>query len=368
MPDVQPVNVGLIGVGGIAAFTHYPGLKSAAGASVVAMTDTDAGLLAQRKAEWPEVRSCGDAAELLDTPGLDAVVIATPNCTHRSLVLAAVGAGKHVTCEKPLAMNIAEARDMLAAAKRAGVRHMTAFSYRFVPAMQYLRHLIERGDLGEPLHFRAQRFQDWHVHSLGWRQWRDTAGTGELGDMASHRIDYGRFLIGEIKSVCGMMKQFVPRDTDTKGVPVRPSDTDDWCALIMEFANGVTGVIESSKLARGQGSGGHGHDYVEVNGAEASAVYQLRKPYELQVGRRDGRFETVMAPERFWKIPHSLRTAGEGDPSVVWRFDQSAEFVAAIREGRDAQPSFADGARCQAVMDSVALSWSERRWVDVEPV
>ena len=154
-----------------------------------------------------------------------AVVVATPNYTHHSLVLSAVKAGKHVLCEKPIAMNLAEAREMFEAAQSAGVRHMTAFTYRFVPAMQYLKYLVVRGDLGQPLHFRAQRFQDWHEHSLGWRQWRDTAATGELGDMASHRVDYARFLIGEITSVSGTMKQFVPRDTDAEGHPVRPSDT-----------------------------------------------------------------------------------------------------------------------------------------------
>jgi predicted dehydrogenase len=244
---------------------------------------------------------------------------------------------------------------------------MTAFTYRFVPAMRYLKHLVSRGDLGRPLHFRAQRFQDWHVHSLGWRQYRDKAGSGELGDMASHRIDYGRWLMGEIKSVCGLMKQIVPRDrTPTDGKPVPPSDTDDWVGFIAEFDNGVTGVFESSKLARGHGSGGQGHDLVEVNGAEASAIYQLRKPYELLIGRRNSTFETVKVPTEFWKVPGSLRTAGEGDASVVWRYDQAVEFVTAIREGRDASPSFYDGVRCQAVMDAVGRSVAERRWVDVE--
>ena len=184
--------------------------------------------------------------------------------------------------------------------------------------------------------------------------------------MASHRIDYARLLIGEIKSVCGMMKQFVPRDTDSEGRAVRPSDTDDWVGFVVEFANGVTGVFESSKLTRGHGSGGHGHDFVEVNGTEASAIYQLRHPYELQIGKRNGRFETVQVPHEFWKVPASLRTAGDGDPSVVWRYDQEVEFISAIQEGRDASPSFNDGVRCQAVIDAVVKSVAERRWVDVE--
>jgi predicted dehydrogenase len=365
MADERTVNVGLVGVGGIAGFNHFPGIKTAPGGRVVAMTDVAPQLLDERSREWPGVRAYPDMHGLLAHPGLDAVIIATPNVTHRPLVVAAAQAGKHVLCEKPLAMSSDEARVMLAAARTAGVRHMTAFTYRFVPAMQYLKHLVDQGELGQPLHFRAQRFQDWHTHSLGWRQWRDTAGSGELGDMASHRIDYARFLIGEIRSVCGMMKQFVPRDSDTEGRPTRPSDTDDWVGFVVEFSGGVTGVFESTKLARGHGSGGHGHDFVEVNGSEASAVYQLRRPYELQIGRHGETFETIPVPAQFWKVSASLRPAGEGDPSVVWRYDQAVEFITAIRDRRDCSPSFADGVRCQAVMDAVVESVATRRWVDV---
>ncbi len=363
----RAINVGLIGVGGIAAFTHFPGIKTAPNARVVAITDTDPKLVEQRRKEWPSVFDYPSVSKLLEAGDVDAVIIATPNCTHRQLVLDAVAAGKHVLCEKPLAMNLAEAREMLGAAREAAVRHMTAFTYRFVPAMRFLKFIVDRGDLGRPLHYRAQRFQDWHVYSLGWRQWRDKAGTGELGDMASHRIDYARLLFGEITTVCGMMKQFARRDRNaTDGSPVRISDTDDWVGFVVEFANGATGVFESSKLARGHGSGGHGHDFVEVNGAEASAIYQLRNPFELLIGRREGRFEPVPVPEQFWKVPGSLRSAGDGDASVVWRYDQEVEFIAAIQQGRDANPSFYDGMKCQAVMDAVVRSVNERRWVEVE--
>jgi predicted dehydrogenase len=369
MANERRVNVGLIGVGGIAAFTHYPGVQTAPGARVLGMTDTEPTLLEQRAKEWPESRPCRSVDDLLSLPGLDAVVVATPNWTHCRLVSTAVAAGKHVLCEKPLGMNLAETREMLDLARTADVRHMTAFTYRFVPAMRYLKFLIDRGDLGRPVHFRAQRFQDWHVHSLGWRQWQDKAGTGELGDMASHRIDYAHYLLGPIRSVCGTMKQFVPRDRmATDGKPCRPSDTDDWVGFVVEFASAATGVFESSKLARGHGSGGHGHDFVEVNGMDASAIYELRRPYELKLGRRNAAFETVRVPVEFWKVPGSTRAAGEGDPSVVWRYDQDVEFVSAIRQERDAVPSFYDGVRCQAVIDAVVQSATERRWVDVAVV
>jgi predicted dehydrogenase len=98
---------------------------------------------------------------------------------------------------------------------------------------------------------------------------------------------------------------------------------------------------------------------------DASAIYELRRPYELKLGRRNGQFETVRVPVEFWKLPASTRHAGAGDSSVVWRYDQEVEFISAIQENRDAVPSFYEGVRCQAVIDAVVQSAMERRWVDV---
>src|SRR6185503_19036510 len=120
---------------------------------------------------------------------VQAVIIATPNFTHAPIAKAAIAAGKHVLCEKPLAMNYPEAREIAEAAERAGIRHMTAFTYRFVPAMRYLAHLTKSGALGRPYHYRSCRLQDWGNRPLGWRQVSKLAGSGELGDMLSHRID-----------------------------------------------------------------------------------------------------------------------------------------------------------------------------------
>ncbi len=368
-PTLQPIRIGLIGVGGQTEYVHYPAFKTARSARVVAMTDSNPELLKRRVGEWAtrrnEIAAYTDPFEIFAHDGLDAVVICTPNNTHAPLALAAFRAGKHVLCEKPLALTLAEAKKILRAAQDARVRHMTAFTYRFVPAMQYLKHLVIRGDLGEPRHFRAQRFQDWPDTSLGWRQWRSTAGTGELGDMASHRIDYGRFLLGEITRVCGAMKQFLPRDRDAAGNRVRPADTDDWCSFIGEFACGATGVWESTKLARGHSTGGRGHDFVEINGAEASAIYELRHPYCLLIGKRGGSFKIVPVPRKFLKRPKSLRKVGAGDPTRVWRYDQEVEFIEAIREGRDASPSFADGLAAQSVIEAVLQSVKQRRWIDI---
>src|SRR5262249_38056111 len=153
-----------------------------------------------------------DPEELCHRDGIDAVVIATPNDTHRPIAVAAAQAGKHVMCEKPLGLSAAEVRQMYESARDAGVVHMTAFTYRFAPAMRYLRRLLRSGALGLPRHFRSQRFLDWPETSWGWRQHRSRAGAGDLFDMTIHRIDFAIDLLGPIARVCGAVARFAPRD------------------------------------------------------------------------------------------------------------------------------------------------------------
>src|SRR5205085_5690065 len=145
--------------------------------------------------------------DVLKRDGVHAVVIATPNFLHAPIALASAEAGKHVMCEKPLAMNLDEALRMYRAAEQADVRHMTAFTYRFGPGMRYMTHLVHSGAVGRPYHFRAQRFQDWDARNLGWRQIKKLAGTGELGDMLSHRIDYGHLLVGPMRRLVADLRR-----------------------------------------------------------------------------------------------------------------------------------------------------------------
>ena len=174
------------------------------------------------------------------------MVIATPNRVHHAIALAAIGTGKHVLCEKPIAMTVAEAREMCDAAEAAGVVHMTAFTYRFVPAMRYLRHLVSSGALGDPVHFRAQRFQDWGRRDLAWRQLKSEAGTGELGDMLSHRLDYGHHLIGPFAKISALMHRVYDSRIDAAGAS-HPADVDDWVACIGTFRQGATACLESTQ-------------------------------------------------------------------------------------------------------------------------
>jgi predicted dehydrogenase len=357
------IGVAMIGTGGIALANHVPGIGLCPEAKLVALCDTNPATLEKARSATGIEKTYTDHRELLKRDDVHAVVVATPNFTHAPIVLDAVAAGKHVLCEKPLAMDFAESVRMYKAAEAAKVRHMTAFTYRFVPAMHYVQSLVQGGCLGKPYHFRAQRFQDWGDRNLAWRQVKKLAATGELGDMLSHRIDYGHFLVGPIKRVVARLERFV----DVRGG--QPSDLDDWVAMLGDFEAGATGVWESTKLATGRGEGGKSPDYCEVNGSEGTAVYYLNKPHEVLLGRKRGSgLETVQVPEEYLKWPGSKRDPRSGDPVATFRYDQDVEFIDAIVNQRPCRPSFLDGVMVQAVMEAAVRSDERREWVEVPQV
>jgi predicted dehydrogenase len=358
------LGVAIIGCGAIALANHVPGLALTRRAKLVALCDENQATLARAAAQTGVGMTYTDYRQLLQRQDIDAVIVATPNFTHPPIVLAAAAAKKHMLCEKPLALDVPTALQMYRAAEDAGIRHMTAFTYRFVPAMRYMKHLIDAGDIGQPFHFRAQRFQDWGERAQGWRQVKKLAGSGEMGDMLSHRIDYAHHLVGAISSVVADLRTFIP----TRGG--QPSDVDDWVALIARFnQSDATAVLESTKLATGRGEGHRGQDVVEINGSAGTIVYSTQKPLELQIGHRGDRdLHRIEVPREFWVYPGSPRDPSQGDPLVTFRYDQSFEFIDAISHNRACNPSLREGAMAQAVMDAAQLSHSEQKWVDVPQI
>ena len=246
----KPVRIAIIGAGAVSDYHHVPGIELDPRAEVTAVCDKDAELVAKRQDQWGVKRGVLEAAELVEDPEIDAVIIATPNFTHRSIAISAAQAGKHILCEKPLGIDAAEAEEMYLEADRAGVVHMTAFTYRFAPAMRYLKHLLESGALGEPRHFRSQRFLDLPETHWGWRQYKALAGAGDLYDMTIHRLDLGMDLLGPLHWICGAVARFAERDQTAEGKPCPPSEVDDWSSMIGEFREGAVGVWEGTTLAR----------------------------------------------------------------------------------------------------------------------
>lgn len=363
--ESNPVRIAIIGAGAVSDYHHVPGIRLDRRARLAAVCDASAELLEKRRRDWNIDYVTTDYEAVCADPQVDAVIIATPNFTHRSIALAAAKHGKHVMCEKPLGLDAAEVRDMYHATRDAGVVHMTAFTYRFAPSMKYLRALARSGQLGGLRHFRSQRFLDLPETSWGWRQYKGQAGAGDLFDMTIHRIDFAIDLLGPLSRVCGAVARFAPRDRTPDGRACSPSEVDDWSCLIGEFAGGAVGVWEGTTLAKGYGLNGFGHEWAEINGSQQSAVYRLHEPNKLWLGQTGTDLAPVDVPPEFLKPAGSPRDPRQGVPATVFRYDLMYEFVSAIVEGRAAEPSFYDGLRAQLVADAVLESHQRRTWIEI---
>ena len=359
------IRYAIIGAGAVSDYHHVPGLRIDPRSELVAVCDPNETLLQQRRSDWGVSKVTTDFEEIAGDTEIDAVVIATPNFTHKPIALACIAAGKHVMCEKPLGVSYAEAAEMARAAKDAGVKHMTAFTYRFAPSMRYLRRLVHSGALGQIRHFRSQRFLDLPETSWGWRQYKHLAGAGDLYDMTIHRLDFAIDLLGPIDSVCGAVATFCPRDRTADGQTCDPSNVDDWSALIGRFSSGAVGVWEGSTVMKGHHNDGFGWEWAEVNGSEATGVYRLTEPNTILLGKPGESLEAVPVPDDCLVIESSPRDPSEGVPSTVFRYDLVYELTSAIIEDRPAVPGFDHGANAQAVADAVLQSNDSGKWVDV---
>lgn len=365
MTGNRPVRIAIIGAGAVSDYHHVPAIRLDPRAELAAVCDSSQALLDARRADWGVEFVTTNYEQVCNHPAVDAVIIATPNDTHHPIAIAAASNGKHVMCEKPLGLNAAQVREMYHTARDAGVVHMTAFTYRFAPAMRYLRQLVTSGGLGKPRHFRSQRFLDLPETSWGWRQYKDRAGAGDLFDMTIHRIDFAMDLLGPIRRVSGAVARYADRTRTADGTACPPSEVDDWSCLIGEFSCGAMGVWEGTTLAKGYGLNGFGHEWAEVNGSEGSAVYRLHEPNTILLGKTGHDLAPVAVPSEYLKPAGSPRVVGDGEPATVFRYDLVWEFVSAITEQRDAVPSFHDGLSAQVVADNVLTSFEQRRWIEV---
>src|SRR5919205_2212855 len=252
---------------------------------------------------------------------------------------------RHVLCEKPLGLTAAQSHEMWQAAERAGVRHLCGFNYRFVPAVRLARELLEAGELGEVVHFRARYLQSWGFEADPglWRFDPSQAGTGALGDLGTHAIDLARYLVGEIVSVSARVRTIVPGRA-----------VDDHFVATVEFAGGVVGTLEASRLARGRINS----NAFEVNGSKGSLAFDVQRLNELEVAdTKDFRRVLVTEPEhpymRHWWPPGHI--VGWGDTFV----HEHAHLLEAIAGEHDVAPhgaTFEDGYRCDEVVEAILRS------------
>jgi predicted dehydrogenase len=308
-----------------------------------------------------------DRVQLFDNGG--------PNSAHAEPCIAAAQAGKHILCEKPLARTAEEAWKMLEAAKKAGVKHMVAFNYRFVPAVRQAKYLIESGKLGRIYHFRAMYLQEWVMPHYGtpkiWRLDKNAAGSGALGDLGSHIVDLGRFLVGEVKSVSALTRTFIPERALPNGKGKAKVDVDDAFAAAVEFADGAIGTLEASRFAAGHKN----YEVVEINGEKGSIRFNLERLNELEVfwvgeePKETQGFHTVSVTEGyhpFWNYwwPHGHIIGWEH--AMV---HEVAHLLDCIANKKDVAPygaTFEDGYRAAAVCDAILDSAAKKKQVDIK--
>jgi predicted dehydrogenase len=302
--------------------------------------------------------------EVVERDDIDLVDICTPGDSHKEIVLAAARSGKAILCEKPLANRVGDAQEMLDAVNRAGVVHMICHNYRRAPAVALARQWIEAGKLGEIRHYRGTYLQDWIVDPDFPRVWRlekAKAGSGALGDIASHSIDLARYLVGEIREVCGLLETFI----DERPLPDGPGrgkvDVDDAALALLRFENGAIGSVEGSRFAPGRKN----YNRFEINGSLGSLAFDLERMNELELYTEQGAesgFRTVLATEAehpyagaWWPPGHILGYEHTFVHTVL-------DLLQAIDKGQIPTPSFEDGLRNQQVLDAIERASNSRRW------
>jgi predicted dehydrogenase len=324
-------------------------------------------------ANWGYASVERDWRALIDRKDIDLIDIASPNDTHAEMAIAAARAGKMVLCEKPLGRTAAEAERMVEAVEAARVPNMVWYNYRRVPAVMLIKGLIDEGRLGRIFHYRAKFLQDWTISQDlpqgGEGLWRldvAVAGSGVTGDLLAHCIDTALWLNGPIADVTAMTETFVKERKHNLTGRVEPVGIDDASAFLCRFQNGSLATFEATRYARG-----HKALYtLEINGEHGSAAWDLHDLHRVQFfdHRDEGRL-------RGWKNIH----ISDSDHPYMKRWwvpglqigyehtftHQFADFLDALGEGKQAEPTFRDGLATDRVTDSVLQSARTGRWEKV---
>jgi predicted dehydrogenase len=319
--------------------------------------------------------------DLVARDDVDLVDVCTPGHTHAEIAIAALEAGKHVLCEKPLANTVAEAETMVAAAEAAaarGVRSMVGYTYRRVPAVQLARQLVADGRIGAVRHVRVQYLQDWLADPeapLSWRLDKQAAGSGALGDIGSHAVDLAQFITGErLTGVSALLETFVPERPvaaefsglhGTGGAERGPVTVDDAAVFLARLSGGGLGVFEATRFATGRKNAIR----LEVNGERGSLSFDFEDMnvlhfYDAAEDATTAGFRRIVVTEpqhayvaQWWPAGHGLGYEHAFTHQVV-------DLVGAIAAGTDPTPSFADGLAVQRVLDAVERSAADdSRWV-----
>ena len=328
---------------------------------------------------WGWEKAVLDWHDVIEDKEIDLVDIAAPSAIHAEVAIAAAKAGKHVFCEKPLALTIEDAEKMVDTVEKAGVVNMIGFNCRKVPALLLAKRLIDEGRIGEIYHFRGIYQQSWLCDPgfpLVWRLEKKAAGYGSIGDHGAHVADLARFLVGEIEEVCCSQKTFVtkrPIPAFSEGIVAAAGsemgevDVDDAASYLVRFKNMDTmGYIEATRY----GMGHRNQNLIEINGSKGSIIFDMEKMNELEFysnsdeahvqGYRKIQVGEGVHPymKNWWPAGHLI---GYGDTFV----NQAYDMITAIKEGKMVKPDFVDGLICQHILEAAVKSAATGCWEKV---
>lgn len=379
---MRPLGIGLIGYGGIGR-VHAMGYRMLPYAyALPADTIRVVGVATSRpETARTAAREIGcdvwtaNYHELLARDDIDVVDITLPNNQHAAAVEAVAAAGKHIYCEKPLAMNVAEGQRMVAAVERAGVNHQMTFNVRFFPAILRAQQVVQEGFLGRIFSFRGSYYRSSYIDPrkpTSWRQQRAVAGGGTLFDLGSHILDLLYALLGPFATVQATLDTLIrERPAAAGSSEMVPIDVDDLALLTLRLADGTPGTVEASRM----GTGSPNEISFEIYGDKGAIRFRSTEASWLEVYDVRHAGGPYGGMGGYCRIDTLNRYQGQKspDPSMAPDFVRSHaecqyQFLKAIDEGRPATPSLADGLHIQAVMEAAQRSAEQGGWVRVTDV
>jgi predicted dehydrogenase len=384
----KPLNVAVIGCGFMGrthsnaycqvnhffARQHKPVLK------VCCARPEEKDKLEKFQAAWGYESLDTDWRKVIARPDIDLIDVCVPNNMHHDIVIAAAQAGKMVICEKPLAMNVAEAREMVAAVEKAAVKNMVSFNYRRVPAVALAKQIIDEGRVGRPFHYWATYNQDYTISAdvpqggmALWRLDAKVAGSGVTGDLLAHSIDTAEWLNGPIARISAVTETFVKQRKHAETGKLEPVTIEDACLFLAQFANGSLGTFASTRYARGRKN----YNTFELNGELGALHFNLEDPHLLE-------FFRYAEPTTGHKIEDHLTgwqkinvTNFEHPymknwwvPGCTIGYEHTfinglADFLASLEGGPAFQPDMRTALRTQRVCEAVLESAKQGKWVDI---
>ena len=369
---MKSLHVGLIGTGymGKCHALAYRNVKAVFGDIPDLHLDMLCEIPSQKAADFADQfgfsRSTDCWQKLVNDPHIDIVSITTPNKLHKDMALAALAAGKHVWCEKPLALNVKDAKEMADAARQSGKKTMVGYGYLKNPSIFHAKELIRSGAIGRLLHFRGWVDEDYQADpnvEWSWRATKKDAGLGALGDLGCHLVSLAYELVGPIKSLTADMETVYPERPMPGGDGMGQVENEDLATAIVRFENGVLGTLSASRSAWGRKN----HLAWEVHGDKGMLVYDQERMNELRLFQNDGDiaqqgFKTILSGPDHSSYAPFCPSAGHGLGFNELKVIELAAFLNDIAKDRPAQPTFETALEFEKVIHAIAESACDKSW------